>query len=106
MYDMTKLVTRFFKIKLKNGLILELEPPKLKVLKKISSLSKTATAETLTEEDIVNLTEAIALSLSKNKQNKTITPETVENMFGIDEMYDFLIKYFDWVSEIQNSKNF
>lgn len=106
MYDMTALVTRFFKIKLKNGLILDLEPPKLKILKKISSLSKASLTGDITDEDITNLSEAIALSLSKNKQNKTISVETVEDMFDIDEMYDFLTNYFSWVSEIQSSKNY
>lgn len=106
MYDMTALVTRFFKIKLKNGLFLELEPPKLKTLKKIASLSRTQSTGNISEEDISNLSEAIALSLSKNKQNKTISIETVEDMFGVDEMYDFLTNYFKWVSEIQNSKNY
>ena len=105
MYDMTALVTRYFKIKLKNGLFLELEPPKLKVLKKISSLSKSISAKELTDKDITILAEAIALSLSKNKQNKTISIDTVENMFDIDEMYDFLSNYFKWVGEIQNQKN-
>lgn len=40
MYDMTKLKTRYFDIKLKNGKILNIEPPKLKVLKKIAALSE------------------------------------------------------------------
>lgn len=106
MYDMTALVTRFFKIKLKNGLVLELEPPKLKILKKIASLSRSQSTGELTDVDITNLAEAIALSLSKNKQNRTITSDTVEDMFDIDEMYDFLANYFNWVGEIQNSKNY
>ena len=106
MYDMTTLVTRFFKIRLANGLVLELEPPKLKILKKIASLSKSQSSGELTEDDITSLAEAIALSLSKNKENKTITTELVEDMFDIDEMYDFLTNYFKWVSEIQNSKNY
>ena len=35
MYDMTKIQPRYFDIKLKNRKILNIEPPKLKVLKKI-----------------------------------------------------------------------
>ena len=45
MYDMTKLKTRYFDIKLKNRKILNLEPPKLKVLRKIASLSEVKTSE-------------------------------------------------------------
>ncbi len=105
MYDMTKLKTRYFDIKLKNGKILNVEPPKLKVLRKIASLSEVKTTGELTENDIKNLTEAVSLSLSKNKQNHKITPENVEENYDIDEMVDFMENYFDWVNSIQNSKN-
>ena len=105
MYDMTSLVERYFKIKLKDGKELELEPPKLKVLKKISKLSKSISSDELTDEDITNLSEAISLSLSKNKQNIAISTDYVEDNFNIDEMYDFLTNYYTWVGEIQNSKN-
>lgn len=105
MYDMTNLISRYFKIKLPDGRELELEPPKLKVLRKISKLSTTMTGGAITEESIANITEAIALSLSKNKQNYNIEAEYVEDNFDIDEMYDFLTNYYQWVGEIQNSKN-
>ena len=105
MYDMNTLVKRYFTITLEDGRKLELEPPKLKVLKKVSQLSKLTNGAELTEEDIESLSTAIALSLSKNKSNVKITSDEVEDMFDIDGMYDFLTKYFDWVSEIQNSKN-
>lgn len=107
MYDMSTLVKRYFTITLDDGRTLELEPPKLKVLKKISQLSKLTGASDgeLTVEDIESLSSAIALSLSKNKSNVNITPDEVEDMFDIDGMYDFLTKYFGWVSEIQSSKN-
>lgn len=105
MYDMTNLITRYFKIKLKDGKELELEPPKLKVLRKISKLSKSISSDELTEDDIANLSEAISLSLSKNKQSVSVSTDYVEDNFDIDAMYDFLIKYYNWVGEIQNSKN-
>lgn len=105
MYDMTNLTTRYFKIKLKDGKELELEPPKLKILRKISKLSKSINNDELAESDIENLSEAISLSLSKNKQKIDISTDYVEDNFDIDEMYDFLFKYYSWVGEIQNSKN-
>lgn len=105
MYDMNTLVKRYFTITLEDGRKLELEPPKLKVLKKISQLSKLNNDNELTTEDIESLSSAISLSLSKNKSNVKITSDEVEEMFDIDGMYDFLTKYFSWVSEIQNSKN-
>lgn len=105
MYDMNSLVKRYFTITLEDGRKLELEPPKLKVLKKISQLSKLDNGAELTTEDIESLSTAISLSLSKNRSNVKITSDEVEEMFDIDGMYDFLTKYFSWVSEIQNSKN-
>ncbi len=105
MYDMTKLRVRYFEIKLKNGKILNIEPPKLKVLKKISALSKVNDTENLDEEDINNLIEAVALALSKNKQKFNISTEYVENNCDINEILDLLTNYFNWVNEIQDSKN-
>ena len=105
MYDMNTLVKRYFTITLEDGRKLELEPPKLKVLKKISQLSKLGNDAELTAADIESLSTAISLSLSKNKSNVKITSDEVEDLFDIDEMYDFLTKYFNWVSEIQNQKN-
>ena len=105
MYDMTNLTTRYYNVKLKDGKQIDLEPPKLKVLRKISKLAKSVNSTDLSEEDIENLSEAIALSLSKNKQQIKFTVEYVEDLFDVDEMYDFLNRYFTWVGEIQNSKN-
>lgn len=105
MFDMSNLVKRYFPITLEDGRKLEIEPPKLKTLKKIAHLSKLTDGSELTEEDIESLSSAISLALSKNKTNVSISSDEVEDMFDINAMYDFLTKYFNWVSEIQNSKN-
>lgn len=105
MFDMSNLVKRYFPITLEDGRKLEIEPPKLKTLKKIAHLSKLTSGEELTEEDIESLSSAISLALSKNKTDVRITSDEVEEMFDINAMYDFLTKYFDWVGAIQNSKN-
>ena len=105
MYDMTKLKTRYFDIKLKSGKILNVEPPKLKVLKKVAALSEIKDTDNLGEKDIENLTTAVSIALSKNRQNFKITSEQVEENYDIDEIVDLLNNYFDWVNSIQNSKN-
>lgn len=105
MYDMTKLKTRYFDIKLKSGKILNVEPPKLKVLKKVAALSEIKDTDNLGEKDIENLTAAVSIALSKNRQNFKITSEQVEENYDIDEIVDLLNNYFDWVNSIQNSKN-
>lgn len=105
MYDMTKLHKRYFDVKFTNGKILNIEPPKLKALKKIAALSEVKDTENLGEKDIDNLIEAVSLALSKNKQNFKISVEQVENNYDIDEIIDLLDAYFNWVNSIQDSKN-
>lgn len=105
MYDMTKLKTRYFDTKLRNGKILNIEPPKLKVLKKIAALSEVKDTENISEKDINNLVEAVSLAISKNKQNFKISAEYIEDNYDIDEIVDLLNNYFEWVNNIQNSKN-
>ena len=105
MYDMTKLKTRYFNMKLKNGKIIDIEPPRLKILRKIATLSKTKVNEELTESDVKNLIEATALALNKNRQEYRITAETIEEYYNIEDVMDFLNNYFDWINETQNLKN-
>ena len=103
MFDMTQYIPRYFKTKKKNGKILEVEPPKLKVLKKILKLS--GVKDDMSEKDFYNIILATSMALSKNKQNYKVTTEWLEDNHNIDELQDLLINYFGWVDEIQNSKN-
>lgn len=105
MFDMSNLTKRYYSFKFEDGRTIDVEPPKLKVLKKIANFSKLSTASELTEDDISSLSLAISLALSKNKQNLNITPEYIEDHFNLDTMFSFLTDYFNWVSEIQNAKN-
>ena len=105
MYDMTKIKMRYFTIKLKNGKIIDVEPPKMKVLRKIAVLSEIKNNDELSKEDIQNLIEAVSLAFSKNKQNYKMTIEKIEEDYDIIEIVDFLKEYFNWVNNIQNSKN-
>lgn len=103
MFDMTRYIPRYFKIKLKNGKILDVEPPKLKVLKKIIKLSNIKNE--MLEKDFDNIILATSMALSKNKQKYQVTTEWLEENHNIDELQDLLINYFNWINEIENSKN-
>lgn len=105
MYDMTKLKTNYFNFKLKNGKILDIEPPKLKILKKMLGLSGSLDKEELSEKELDNLIEAVTLAINKNKQGYKITNDQVCDLFNINELMDFLTKYFAWVNKNQSSKN-
>lgn len=99
MYDMTKIKKRYFELKLPNGKFLLVEPPKLKVLRKLLSLAKVKDENSLDQEEIENLNEALALALSKNKQNYKISPDQIEDLFDINESMDLLNEYFGWVND-------
>lgn len=104
MYDMTQYVPRYFKTKLKNNKIIEVEPPKLKVLKKIMKLSG-VNKNNMSENAFDNIIIATSMALSKNKQNYKVTEEWLAENHNIDELQDLLINYFNWVDEIETSKN-
>ena len=102
---MTKFKPRYFDTKLRNGKFLNVEPPKMKILKKIAALSEVKDTENLSESDINNLIEALSLALSKNKQNYKVSVTQIEEEYDILEVVDFLDAYFNWVNSIQESKN-
>lgn len=113
MFDMRSLIPRYFEVRLPNGLRLEVEPPKLKVLKKIMAVSKieTVTTENADGEAVIDddvfesLAEGVAMALSKNKQKKEITTGDVAEILNLDQIQALLTEYFNWVSEIKHSKN-
>jgi len=98
MFDLNEVNRRYFTIKL-NDLVLEVEPPKLKALKKITSLSKSR------EEDaITDLAEAVQMILSKNKKKYVVSDEIIDEL-DLDQMSDILTAYFEWLSKEKSSKN-
>lgn len=103
MFDMTKYITRYFQVKLKDETVIDVEPPKLNVLRQIAKISKDI--ESFNENDITALCTATSLALSKNRQNKKISIEYLEENFDYDLLYNLLVEYFNWVGEIQSSKN-
>lgn len=103
MFDMKSLTTRYFEVRLQNGLKLDVEPPKIKALKKILTLTRVDGE--FNEATLSDLVEGVSLVLSKNKQSKTITVEFITNEFDLAAMQSLLVEYFKWVGEIQNSKN-
>ena len=103
MYDMTKLVTRYFKVKLKNQKVIDVEPPKLKIFREISKLANLV--DEFGEDEIDSLSNAVSLALSKNRQNYRVTQKQVEEWLNYDELYELLIAYFNWVAEVTSQKN-
>lgn len=106
---MRQLKKRYFALTFTNGLKIEIEPPKLKVIKKIMHLAKMDTSN-MEEGDLdanafEDLILGTSMALSKNKQNRKISTDFIEEHMNIDEIQDVLKAYFDWVQEIQKQKN-
>jgi hypothetical protein len=98
MFDLSTVNRRYFSIKL-NDLELEVEPPKLKALKKITSLSKARN-----EDAITDLAEAVRMILNKNKKKYIVSEEIIDEL-DLDQMSDILTAYFEWLGNEKTSKN-
>lgn len=104
MFDMQSVNTRYFNLKFPNGMQLQVEPPKLKVLKKILDIAKVDEND-MGQEGLDSLIEALSMALSKNKQNRVITPDFIEDQMDVDQVMSLMQAYFLWVEEIKTSKN-
>lgn len=105
MFDMRNLVRRHFEVILPDGTHLEVEPPKMKVLRKMISLAQQEQNGELENEAFDDLLSALSLALSKNKQRQQISKQYLDAELNLDEVQALLISYFDWVSEIHDEKN-
>ncbi|WP_411680422.1 hypothetical protein [Clostridium thailandense] len=98
MFDISTVSKRYFEITI-NDLKLEVEPPKIKLLKKITALAK------LTDgDDVDSLVGAVSMILSKNKTGFEVAQEVIEEL-DLDQMIEILTAYFKWLGEQKNSKN-
>ena len=95
MFDLNNIITRYFEVKI-NGFELEIEPPTVKMLKRLTEVKKT--------ENINDFVEILAKILSKNKQRKEITVELVEQM-TMDQMNELTEAYFMWLGRVKNHPN-
>ena len=98
MFDISTVNRRYFNIKI-DGLTLDVEPPKLKVLKKITALTGMND-----EESMDGLVEAVGMILNKNKAKIKVSEELLDEL-DLDQLNEILVAYFEWLSEEKQSKN-
>ena len=98
MFDINTINKRYFNIKIDN-LTLDVEPPKIKVLKKITAIAKSKN-----EDAMDDLAIAIGMILSKNKSGYKV-PEDVIDELDIDQMTEILTKFFEWLSNVKKDPN-
>ena len=107
MFDVTTLSKRYFGLRLtveaddgKRDIDLEIEPPKLKTMKRLMALSKSGEDE----NQIDMLTDAMQKLLSKNKSGYKVPRELIEEL-SFDELQAILEAFLSWIAEVQNQKN-
>jgi len=115
MFDITTISKRYFGIKLSyideeekaHVAQLEVSPPKIKVLKKITALSKArkVDGEDAENQDVMaELSEAVKSLLSKNKNEYKVPMEYIDDL-DFDQLQGILTAYFEWLSKEKNSPN-
>ena len=104
MFDVTTLSKRYFGLRLtveaddgKRDIDLEIEPPKLKTMKRLSKSGED-------ENQIDMLTDAMQKLLSKNKSGYKVPRELIEEL-NFDELQAILEAFLSWVADVQNQKN-
>ena len=119
MFDISAVSKRYFNIKLNimddNGkahsLQLEVEPPKVKVLKKLFSTFKRASTATVNKDGTDNpeeaeidadifddLYEAVLKILNKNKAHKKVPEKYIDDL-DLDQLLEIVTAYFGWLGE-------
>lgn len=98
MFNINTVSKRYFHIKI-DDLALEVEPPKLKVLKKITALSRSRN-----EDAIDDLSAAVGMILSKNKANYKVPDEVIDEL-DLDQMNEILTEYFEWLAKSRKDPN-
>lgn len=104
MLDLTLKNMRTFEVKFK-GLILKLEPPKVKTIKKMFKITPKLNGNEAAAEDIDELILLISDILSKNSKKIRIKPQEIEDAMDIDSMIVFLEQYVNWLGDIKSDPN-
>lgn len=105
MFDINMINKRYFEINISvkddegetHSVKLEVEPPKVKTLKKIVLLSKN-------KDDENAMSEAITLILNKNKTGYKV-PNVIIDELDLDQYNGIFEEYSEWLSEVKNSPN-
>lgn len=96
MFDVSVISKRYFDIKI-GDLTLEVEPPKVKTLKKIIHLSKS-------KDSMNDLVEAVKIILNKNKSGYVVSDKVTDEL-DYDQLDAIMTAFFEWVGKNKNSPN-
>ena len=107
MLDLSGAVKRYFSVKLPHGEVLELKPPKVKVLRRVTDVADRFSEDSMEREEsfFKEFAEAVALILSSNKKGKKFDANYVEDNIELDAAILLFEGYFKWVGEVQKDPN-
>ena len=89
MLDLNLINGRYFQVKI-NEIKLELEPCKLKTMRRFANLSKNGG-----DDDLIDVVKEV---LNKNKTKYIVDDELVGEL-DIDQMNELLLAYFEWIAK-------
>jgi len=98
MFDLNTINARYFDVTI-GKLVLQVEPPKIKVLKKIMALTKSRN-----EDALIELSEAVRLILNKNKTKCVVSCDVIDEL-DTDQLNEVIAAYFEWLGKVKNSPN-
>lgn len=107
MFDVSQIQKRYFDIRLtvetEDGqtrkVELQVEPPTVKQLERLTAVAKADETEVITE-----LRDAVGGILSKNKTRYRVPDAYIENL-DFDQLSAILTAYMQWVAEENQAKN-
>lgn len=113
MIDFCAMKRRYLPVKLRNGMIINVEEPKVKVMDMIMSIQKAAfnqnedtKKEKLSKEKLdeinsiyKNISMAASMCLSKNKEKKKYGVEWVKENMTMDEMFVLVSGIVEWANK-------
>lgn len=97
-YEFKKGFRRHLKVTFPDGkTILHLNPPKLKLIKKMSKITN--------DTDMDELSEVMTTALSNNREKTLFTIDDIDELFTLDELIEFAGIYSNFIQEIKDEKN-
>lgn len=97
MLDLSIVEKRYFPIRFADGSIINIEPCKLKLIKKFDETSNNPT-----NEEILDI---IIEILNKNKEKRKFTKKWIYDNLTVDDMELIYIEYFGWMAQIRKDPN-
>ena len=123
MFDISTVSKRYFGIKLTvtddsgktHSLQLDVEPPKVKVLKRLFATFKRASTAAVNKDGTDNpkeaeidadifddLSETVLKILNKNKAHTKVPEEYIDDL-DLDQLLEIVTAYFDWLGKTKSS---